>query len=211
MACIENIKEFDYRIFSKINGDWHNEFFDVVFLLIREAAIWIPLYVFLLILVPLNYKKNGWIWVLYLSSCVIISNYISSNLIKDHIMRLRPCQDPFLVGKMRVLANYCPSSSSFTSSHATNHFAIAMFIFLTFKNVTGKWRVLLFIWAGLISYAQVYAGVHFPTDVLAGAIDGTIIGYLAAIIFNTKIGLPSREYLLTHDDGRNSFIRPNIN
>jgi undecaprenyl-diphosphatase len=84
---------------------------------------------------------------------------------------------------------YCPESSSFTSSHAVNHFAAAMFIFTTFrKSLSWKWA-LLFIWAFLISYAQVYVGVHFPFDVFCGAIVGVILGYIPAKIFNTTIGL----------------------
>ena len=184
-----SVNNFDYSLFSKINGQWHVPFFDKVFLLFREAAFWIPLYFFLLLFITINFKKKGYWWTLYLTIAVIISNFVSSNLIKENIFRYRPCQDPFLIGKVRVLANYCPSSSSFTSSHATNHFAIAMFLFLTLKEVVGKWIGLIFIWSALICYAQVYVGVHFPTDVLAGAIGGTIIGYIAARIFNSKIGL----------------------
>lgn len=189
MSLTDTVKQFDYDLFSKINGSWHNSFFDTFFLLIREAALWIPFYIFLLLFITINFKRKGWWWAASLGLTVIISNYISSNLIKDHVLRLRPCHDPALFNKMRVLANYCPSSSSFTSSHATNHFAISIFIFLTFKNISGKWTVLIFLWAALISYAQVYVGVHFPTDVIAGAIAGTIIGYIAAKTFNKKVGL----------------------
>ena len=49
--------------------------------------------------------------------------------------------------------------------------------------------VLMFVWAFAICYAQVYVGVHFPLDVICGAIVGVIIGYIPAKIFNTKIGL----------------------
>ena len=79
--------------------------------------------------------------------------------------------------------------SSFTSSHAVNHFAAAMFIFTTFrKAVSPKWAY-IFVWAFAISYAQVYVGVHFPFDTICGAIVGVILGYIPAIIFNKKIGL----------------------
>ncbi|GAC1388846.1 MAG: hypothetical protein NVSMB45_18710 [Ginsengibacter sp.] len=195
MTFYQRIQEFDYYVSSKVNGEWHTDFFDVVFLLMREAAVWLPLYVFLLVFIVMNFKKQGWIWGGFLGVTVVISNYISSNLIKDNIMRLRPCQDPALYGKIRALANYCPSSSSFTSSHATNHFTIAMFIYLTLRNIAGKWVAGFFLWAALISCAQVYVGVHFFTDVTGGAIAGIIIGYIAALIFNMKIGLGTTNYL----------------
>ena len=195
MTLYQRILELDYYVSSKVNGEWHTGFFDVAFLLVREAAIWLPLYVFLLVFIVMNFKKQGWIWGGYLGMTVIISNYISSNLIKDNIMRLRPCQDPALFGKIRALANYCPSSSSFTSSHATNHFTVAMFIYLTLRNVAGKMVAWFFLWAAVISYAQVYVGVHFFTDVICGAIAGIIIGYIAALIFNSKVGLGNANYL----------------
>lgn len=80
-------------------------------------------------------------------------------------------------------------SSSFTSSHAVNHFALAMFIFTTFKRLS-KWWALIFVWAFMIGYSQVYVGVHFAGDILCGALVGLLIGYLPAKLFNKKIGLP---------------------
>lgn len=195
MTLFHQIQNFDYFISSKVNGEWHNDFFDVVFLLMREAAVWLPVYIFLLLFMVTNFRKPGWFWSLSLGITVIISNFISSNLIKDNIIRLRPCQDPELFGKIRILANYCPSSSSFVSSHATNHFALAMFIYLTLRKIAGKWVSWFFLWAALISYAQVYVGVHFFTDVISGAIAGIIIGYIAAMIFNSKTGLKPSIYL----------------
>jgi membrane-associated phospholipid phosphatase len=121
----------------------------------------------------------------------MLSDYVSSDLIKDSLFRLRPCHDPTLADKVRFLVSYCPVSSSFTSSHAVNHFAAAMFIFTTFKKAVSPYWGYVFLWAFFISYAQVYVGVHFPLDVFCGAIVGLILGYIPAWIFNKKIGLES--------------------
>ena len=91
--------------------------------------------------------------------------------------------------QVRLLVTKCPGNPSFTSSHAVNHFAAAMFIFVTFRKDLSKWWAIMFAWAAIISYAQVYVGVHYPFDCIAGAIIGSILGYLPAIIFNKKIGL----------------------
>lgn len=172
-----------------MNGQWHNSFFDVFFPFIREPTVWVPLYFFLVVFITLNFKIKGWIWVLFFLINVTLSDYVSSTLIKDHFMRLRPCRDPYLAENIRFLVAYCPVSSSFTSSHAVNHFAAAMFIFTTFKKtISEKWAV-LFLWAAAISYAQVYVGVHFPVDIFCGAIVGVILGYIPAKIFNSKFGL----------------------
>ena len=183
------IKQFDYSLFAKMNGQWHNSFFDVFFPFIREPAVWVPFYFFLVVFATINFKARGWFWVLFFLLNVMLSDYVSSTLIKDHFLRLRPCRDPYLFGHIRFLVAYCPVSSSFTSSHAVNHFAAAMFIFTTFRKFVSPKCAILFLWAFAISYAQVYVGVHFPFDIFCGAIVGVILGYIPAKIFNNTIGL----------------------
>jgi len=171
----EVIIQLDYRLFSTLNGKWHNSFFDFVLPFIREPFVWMPFYFFLVIFAILNFRWRGWAWVLFLIINVAISDYVSSTIIKENFFRIRPCSDPALVGHIRFLVSYCPRSSSFTSSHAVNHFAAAMFIFTTFKKaVSPKWAF-LFLWAF--------------ADVFCGAIVGLILGYIPAKVFNAKIGL----------------------
>jgi undecaprenyl-diphosphatase len=189
MYIPEGIKNLDYFLFSKLNGEWHTPFFDKVIPFIRESYLWLPFYFFLILFTTINFKKRGWYWVLFFILNAMLSDFVSSTLIKDTFIRLRPCHDPALADKIRFLVSYCPVSSSFTSSHAANHFAAAMFIFTTFKKaVSPKWGY-IFLWAFFISYAQVYVGVHFPVDIFCGAIVGLVLGYFPAKIFNNKIGL----------------------
>ena len=185
----EAIKQIDYNLFYKMNGQWHNSFFDVFFPFIREPTLWLPFYFFLALFATLNFKVKGWIWVIFFLANAGISDYVSSSIIKESLFRLRPCRDPAVFDHLRFLVSYCPISSSFTSSHAVNHFAAAMFIFTTFRKKLSSWWALTFIWAAAISYAQVYVGVHFPFDVFCGMIAGLILGYIPATIFNRKFGL----------------------
>ena len=189
MFLPDAVTRFDYRLFSKLNGQWHTPFLDEFIPFVREPFVWMPFYFFLILFATINFKIRGWLWSLFFILNAMISDYVSSTIIKDHFIRIRPCHDPAIANTIRFLVSYCPESSSFTSSHAVNHFAATMFIFTTFrKAVSPKWAY-LFIWALLISYAQVYVGVHFPFDVFCGAIVGLILGYILAKIFNTKIGL----------------------
>lgn len=192
MYIPEGIKNLDYFLFSKLNGQWHNSFFDGAIPFIRESYFWLPFYFFLLLFATINFKIKGWYWALFFIMSAMLSDFISSDLIKDSLFRLRPCHDPALADKVRFLVSYCPVSSSFTSSHACNHFAAAMFIFTTFKKTVSPYWGYTFLWAAFISYAQVYVGVHFPLDVFCGAIVGLIVGYIPAKIFNNKIGLESQ-------------------
>ncbi len=191
MYIPEGIKNLDYFLFSKLNGQWHNSFFDGAIPFIRESYFWLPFYFFLILFATINFKIKGWYWSLFFIVNAMLSDFVSSDLIKDSLFRLRPCHDPTLADKVRFLVSYCPVSSSFTSSHAVNHFAAAMFIFTTFKKAVSPYWGYVFLWAFFISYAQVYVGVHFPLDVFCGAIVGLILGYIPAWIFNKKIELES--------------------
>jgi undecaprenyl-diphosphatase len=181
------VLRFDRWLFSRVNQRWTNSFFDAVLPFLRQAEIWVPFYLFLLVFITLNFRRKGWWWACTLIMTGIISDLVSSHLVKELVFRYRPCQDPTLADQVRTLVVYCPQSSSFVSSHACNHFAVATFIYLTLKQTSGWWR-LVFLWAFLISYAQVYVGVHFPLDVTCGAILGCLIGYGMAIFFRKQIG-----------------------
>lgn len=189
MYLPEGLKQLDYSLFSKINGQWHTHFFDIFFPFIREPFVWAPFYFFLAIFAIINFKIKGFYWLLFFAATAAISDFVSSNIVKNIFIRIRPCHDLSIAGSLRFLVSYCPESSSFTSSHASNHFAMAMFIFTTFNKSVSKVWAFVFLWAFLISYAQVYVGVHFPFDVFCGTILGLIIGYVTSKIFNTKIGL----------------------
>lgn len=78
----------------------------------------------------------------------------------------------------RVLVG-CGGGYSFPSSHATNHFALATLLFLSWGRKFRSWRWILLLWAASIAYGQVYVGVHYPLDVSFGALLGATLGLLA--------------------------------
>lgn len=188
------LEHWDRALFFKINTEWHNGFLDSILPLIREQNFWIPFYLFLILFATINFGAKGWMWVGIFIAMALLSDYISSDLIKGNFFRLRPCQDPSMADKMRFIVAYCPVSSSFTSSHAFNHFSAAMYIFITLK-VFSKYWYFIFAWALAIIYAQVYVGVHFPVDVIAGAIFGMILGFVTGWVFNRYVGWAPRRKL----------------
>ena len=186
---MQQLLSYDRHLFRLINSRWNNPFFDWLMPWLRNSVAWFPLYLFLLLFVLVNYKKTGWWWVIFAASTVILTDFVSSTIIKQNIWRLRPCNDPDYVSWINVLVGYRPQSSSFTSSHAANHFGMAMFLYSTFIKKFDKWPALFFVWAFGISYAQVYVGVHYPLDVFCGSLIGLLIGYLPARSFNRNYGL----------------------
>ena len=189
LSLLQEVLHWDRELFNKVNGQWTNSVFDTVLPYTRNANIWVPLYLFFIVFVLINFRRNGLFWVLGAVLTVATSDIISSWGIKELVFRLRPCRDEVLAGHLRILVQYCPKSSSFVSSHATNHFAMAIFIFLTLKEFMGKWLSLVFVWAFVVSYAQVYVGVHYPFDVFCGILVGLFIGYCWAKMFNHSFPL----------------------
>jgi membrane-associated phospholipid phosphatase len=182
------IDEWDKWLFLKLNGEWTNSFFDFILPYFRDSVFWAPLYLFLIAFMVVNFGKRGWWWSLALLGSVVVADMIGTRVFKEGVERLRPCQDPDFMPYVRLLLKRCSGSYSFVSNHAANHFAIATFLSLTFKGVAGRWVWLAYAWAFFISYAQVYVGVHYPSDVLAGALLGVMAGLLSATIVNKKAG-----------------------
>lgn len=185
----DRIQPFDSWLITHINQDWSNSFFDTVLPYMRETLFWVPLYLFLLLFVTSNFGIKGWWWVMGVVLCAALSDLISSQLIKKTIWRTRPCRDEIMGPQLRFFINYCPGSSSFTSSHAVTHFAQAAFFFTTLRPVMGRWANLFLVWAFIIAYTQVYVGVHYPFDVFCGALLGIGIGLSLSKLFHKRIGM----------------------
>lgn len=109
------------------------------------------------------------------------------NLIKEITQRIRPNNDETIENLIRVLKN--SSDFSFVSGHAANSFAVSIFVILSLKNYI-KLIYFLLIWPLLFAYSRIYLGVHYPLDVLSGALLGILIGigfYKIHGYFNFKI------------------------
>lgn len=180
--------QYDIALFTRINGQWNTAFLDWLLPLLRDQYFWSPLYLFLASFMIMNFGKNGFYWVLAFLVTFSIGDIVSSHLIKPAVGRLRPCNDPLLADSVRRLI-HCGSGKSFTSSHATNHFALGMFCFKTFVFAGAPWRWMFLFWAMIISYSQVYVGVHFPLDIIGGGILGAMIGWMTGTLFNQRIQL----------------------
>ena len=176
-SFFESLQSIDQNLFVYINRVATHPILDTLMPFFRESTFWIPLYVFLIVFVFVNFGKYGWVWLLFAFITVLLTDQFSSSIIKNWVQRPRPCADPLFSNQVRLLLDHCSGGYSFTSSHATNHFGVATFLFVTLGRFFGNWKYLLFIWATLVCYAQVYVGVHYPLDVIFGALLGFTIGY----------------------------------
>ncbi len=180
---ILSILTLDQEVFHFINTGLSNPIFDAVLPLLREKLVWVPVYLFIIAFLVMNFKKNGWYLVLFLFINFGIADTLSSKVIKNSVKRVRPCNDIALYHTM-IKRVPCGGGYSFTSSHATNHFALSFFLITTIGFISRKVVIALLIWAGLVSFAQIYVGVHYPMDIIGGTILGIIIGKIMGMIFN---------------------------
>lgn len=179
---METLIAWDQWLFGVINGHWHADFLDAIMPFWREKSTWIPLYLVFLILGIRYWGKRCLGFGLGVLLCVTLADTVSSKIIKPTFKRDRPCRELTLQTEARVLIP-CGGGYSFTSSHATNHFAIAIFVWFTL-GVRSKWfRIPILLWAASIAWGQVYVGVHYPLDILAGAFLGSCIGYMVVLAF----------------------------
>lgn len=187
-SFLDTLVQWDQSLFEVINGDWANPFFDAVMPFLRNSQVWAPLYLFLLVLVLHNFGVRALWWALLFLVTVSLTDMTGTYVFKHNIGRLRPCRDPEFAMHVRLVLKQCAGGYGFISNHAANHFGMAVFFYITFRRIIGRWVWLGIFWAASIAYAQVYVGVHYPLDVLAGALLGVAFGITTGQLFNKQFG-----------------------
>lgn len=180
MAFLQFLQSIDTSLFQFINGTMDNYVLDYFLVWVRNKYLWIPLYVFLIAKTILHYKKHAYIILLTAVLAVSISDHLSSGILKPLTERVRPCNNTS-IPKVNIKAP-CRNSFSFVSSHASNHFAVAIFFYFILGVKKRRGWHFLFAWAFLICFAQVYVGLHFPGDVLVGALVGVGVSWLFLVL-----------------------------
>jgi membrane-associated phospholipid phosphatase len=184
MSPIEWLEHLDKLVFRFIQTRLSAGWMDGIMLTLRNPLTWIPLYVLILFWI-IKYNRALSLKFICLSVlCFAITDYSTAHLFKPLFERLRPCHDAETEYIVRGIIN-CGGKYSFPSAHAANHFGLASFWFYSVYLLSNqKWRW-LWIWALLISFAQVYVGVHFPLDIAGGALLGICTGLSLAKLFKT--------------------------
>ena len=134
-----------------------------------------PFILLALILLVWKGGKTGRRVALMLPFCILITDQLSAGILKDLIGRARPCCQQDIYPWLRLIDG-CRESHSMPSSHASNMFGVATLFTLYYR----KWWPLFFFIAAIISYTRIYLGLHFPSDVLAGA----VLGSFVVLLFN---------------------------
>jgi undecaprenyl-diphosphatase len=177
---LDLILRWDAWLFHLINARTANPFFDVVmpfvtgdvFLHYVAGALWLVLF--------WRAGRKGRIVALGTLVVIALSDQSSAHLFKSLFSRTRP---PYALDSVRLLVD-TTRSFSFPSAHAANTFAVATFVSSFYRRT----RVWLYLVAALVAYSRVYVGVHYPGDVLAGALLGLGIGFGCAYLLKRSLG-----------------------
>jgi len=183
-------EQFDQQLFLFLNSV-HSPFWDKMMYILSMKVVWAPLYIAILVYLGIKYKRRFWVLLFFIILAVFLADRVSV-LIKYAVDRPRPCHETSLQGLVHMVNGVCGGMYSFVSSHASNSFNVA---FLSLMFIKKKWyTVLIIIWASTVSYSRIYLGVHYPGDVLGGAILGAFIGwgvYKLFEVFNKRIQSPA--------------------
>lgn len=169
------LTEIDKSIFYAING-FHNGFLDWLMWEFSGGIFWLVALFTIAFMLVKQYGKKGWVLIAVGGLLFAVSDQ-TCNYFKTTLKRERPSHNPEMVKDINLVDNYTGGPYGFYSGHASNSFALCTFTYflLRLKLKGAGW---LFAFAALTSYSRIYLGVHYPFDILTGALMGFSLGML---------------------------------
>ncbi|MDL2222834.1 phosphatase PAP2 family protein [Bacteroidales bacterium OttesenSCG-928-M11] len=179
---LEELLSFEKDYFLAVNGS-DSVFWNHFMWIMSDKLIWAPIAVFMLAL--LVYKQSWKKWLpMFIAIAVlfVLCDQFSSGICKPLFTRFRPTRHPEFMNEVKTLYGYMGGGKyGFISGHACNSFGFATLMTLLLR---GKWfTITIFSWASIVAFSRVYLGVHFISDVVAGAFSGIIIGILVYYLY----------------------------
>ncbi|MEG0796036.1 MAG: phosphatase PAP2 family protein [Odoribacter sp.] len=207
---LDTLQQLDQQLFLFLNG-LHAPYWDHFMWITSAKWTWIPMYATLLYILYKNFNLRVTIFTVIAFALVITyADQICSTLIRPCVERMRPSNlnNP-LSEFVHIVNDKRGGRYGFPSCHSANSFALAFLIMLLFKQ---KWLTLfIMLWATLHSYSRIYLGVHYPGDLLAGAIVGISGAYIIYYLYRYLLRQPKLAHWLQYSESDKKLIEHPIN
>jgi undecaprenyl-diphosphatase len=177
---LEKLDTLDKNLFLWLNSH-HTPFFDKFMWFISGRIEWLPLYLILIGYIVYIYRWKSIAVIVAIIIAVALADQLAVKAFKEVFQRLRPSHSPDIQNIVHIVNGYRGGSYGFVSNHAANTFALATFLCCLFRNK--YFIVSILLWATIVSYSRIYLGVHYPCDVLGGAILGIFIGWIVYYLY----------------------------
>ena len=163
---IEKIQNIDASVLLWFNS-FHNNYFDILMMLVSNKLVWIPLYVSILVVIVMKYGvRIKLIYILCLfAACFALTDYTCATIIRPIFCRPRPANlESPICDMVHIVCDNRGGSYGFPSCHAANSFMLAALVALIFRN--RRLTIFIYIWALLHSYSRIYLGLHYPGAII---------------------------------------------
>lgn len=161
----------------------HNAFFDVFMMLFTGKWIWVPMYLSLAYLLLKNMTaKQAMMCIVAIALVIVVTDQMSSSLIRHAVGRLRPANLENPISDMvHIVDGYRGGRYGFPSSHAANSFGLVFFLYFLMRR--SPLPAFMMVWAIVNCYSRIYLGVHYPGDILCGALVGLLGATIVWLIY----------------------------
>ncbi|MEH6513034.1 MAG: phosphatase PAP2 family protein [Maribacter arcticus] len=184
---LDKILQWDRETFVYLNSLGIKQY-DMFWSIVTKFPPWIPLFVLIITLFFIKSSKREALFMILTLLAMVLFVSTLTDLTKNVVARLRPNNDEEINTLIRILKS--PSGFSFFSGHASSSFSVITFVVLFLRHHF-KWVYLFYIWPILFAISRIYVGVHFPLDIIIGA----LVGIFSAWMFYKFYGLLISPYL----------------
>lgn len=181
-GVLDTLKDIDTQALLALNGQY-SDLMDQFWYVYTDKLTWALLYVSLLWVLLKNLSKRQLLLAaVFIGLTILLADQTSSSLIRHQVARLRPANlDNPISSLVHIVNGYRGGAYGFPSSHAANTFALTAFLGTLMRRRSITW--LLLVWSVLNCYSRIYLGVHYPGDILMGALLGSLVGLLSCWLY----------------------------